>query len=123
MYQLDHGKGNLNYFNLPRNSIIRNNAFNRIYFVIPKDIDPTKYSVAIEILDNSNPGERYRSIGKLSLQRNVEMSVLQVPDVILPWNGKVLLLPENEGMQRFIGVLERGATYVICTKTGKLYKR
>jgi hypothetical protein len=113
--QYDINRINNQHITLPLAIPYRLDATDYAFFNYSDDFPVDAYEVIVESADNAsgNPRDRFRSIGPLS--RKVEL-----PGVFFSRGfgsaSSILVLPKQEGMQKFIGNINRGATYFIDRK-------
>lgn len=110
--QLDISLYNTFTLEAPRSSVLNRDNF--IYFHIPTNLDPKRYKVVVESLDNSGP--RFRSIGSLA-------DVVALPLVRFGTYPKLAIVPDSASLPRFSATLIRGSTYFIpmVKKNGDYY--
>lgn len=102
--QLDILATHPDWFTLPRYLPGRLNAEDFVFFTWPSHLDPTKYTVVVEVLDVAGP--TYRGIGKL--KNNVEL-----PHVQYDWHARIGVIPDSHDLPSFEAELNRGSTYMI----------
>ena len=107
--QLDILATRPDWFTLPRHLPMRLNGEDFVYFRWPEQIDPTRYTVAVEVLDNAGPP--YRGIGPL--KKSVEL-----PHVKYAWHGRIGVIPDSESLPAFEAEMIRGSTYIIPNPKG-----
>lgn len=100
--QLDVSLFNTFTIEAPRSAVLTPENF--IFFHIPTNVDPKRYTVVVESLDNSGP--RFRSIGLLAKS-------VQLPLVRFGTYPKLALVPDSANLPRFNATLIRGSTYVV----------
>lgn len=108
--QLDILATRADWFTLPRHLPMRLNGEDFVFFNWPSDLDFTRYTVAVEVLDTSGPP--YRGIGKL--QKSVEL-----PHVQYGWHPRIGVLPDDESLPAFEAEMIRGSTYEIPSTNGQ----
>lgn len=110
--QFDITRINNQHITLPLAIPYRLDATDYAFFNYSDNFPVDMYEVIVESASNAscNPNDRFRSIGPLS--RKVEL-----PGVFFSRGfgsaSSILVLPKVEGMPKFIGTVNRGATYNI----------
>jgi hypothetical protein len=102
--QLDILATNPYHYANPRYTPGRLSSLSFVHFSWGPNIDPARYTVAVESMDTAGP--TFRSIGKLD--RRVEL-----PHVKFPWECRIFVLPDSDKLPSFDSVLQRGAIYKI----------
>lgn len=121
MYQLDHLRGNTHFTGYSNRIDMANTTEDHVFFEWYMDIDPTKYSVVVESMDTAGP--TYRSIGKLSHNKNAKAGTLKLPNVVFDPHARIGVIPSSKNMPSFEGELSRGSTYKIpCVNKNGTYK-
>lgn len=92
------------WFSLPRYLPGRLNGQDFVNFIWFGNINPSRYTIVVESLDNAGP--RYRGISKL--EKRVEL-----PLVHFGWDAKIGVIPDDDSLPSFESKLVRGSTYVI----------
>ena len=105
--QLDILATRADWFTLPKTLPGRLNGDDFVFFTFPenKDFDPSRYTVVVEVLDNSGSSP-YRSISKL--RKSVELPHVKYGPHVL-----IAVVPDNDSLPSFEAELIRGSTYVI----------
>ena len=108
--QLDILATRPDWFTLPRHLPMRLNGEDFVFFRWPPSMDPTKYTVVVEVLDNAGPP--YRGIGPL--KRSVEL-----PHVQYDWHARIGVIPDAGNIPMFEAEMIRGSTYIIPDSRGR----
>ena len=98
------------WFTLPRHLPMRLNAEDFVFFRWPDNVDPDRYTVVVEVLDNAGP--HYRSISKL--RKSVEL-----PHIHYDWHARIGVVPNSHHLPVFESELVRGSTYIIPDVEGR----
>lgn len=99
---------NQNYFSVPIPKKYNNIDF--IQFIWPTDFNKNDYYIAVESLNTAS--DKFKVIGALD-------SVLELPHVIFPQDGRILAIPKNPNQTTFISRLTRGAVYQLVPTAQK----
>lgn len=102
--QLDILATRPDWFTIPRYMPGRLNAEDFVFFIWPKSINPSRYTVVVEVLDTAGPP--YRSISKL--KKSVEL-----PHVQYGWHARLGVIPDSTSLPSYEAELNRGSTYII----------
>lgn len=108
--QLDIAATYPDWYTLPRHLPMRLNGEDFIFFDWPASVDPSRYTVAVEVLDIAGPP--YRGIGLL--KKSVEL-----PHVQYGWHARLGVLPDSEDLPVFEAEMIRGSTYVLPDPKGR----
>lgn len=109
--QLDIPASLPSFYILPKFLPGRISALDFMHFKWPASLDPTRYTVVIQTLDNSSDS-CYRGVSKLDQD-------VQIPFVKLDWHAPLLVLPDTEALPSYVSTLRRGATYIIPDTKGQ----
>ena len=108
--QLDIIATHPDWFTLPRHLPGRLSAVDFVFFRWPEELDPSRYTVVVEVLDTAGP--TYRSIGKLC-------KAVELPHVQYDWHARIGVLPDTESLPSFEATMIRGSTYIIPRTRGQ----
>lgn len=98
------------WFTLPRFLPMRLNGDVFLNFRWPSSIDPSRYTVVVEVLDTAGPSYRGISV----LQKAVE-----IPHVQYDWHARVGVVPDSDHLPLFEAEMIRGSTYIIPETYGR----
>lgn len=102
--QLDILATHPGWFTIPKQMPGRLTAIDFVYFIWPKNLDSSRYSVLVEVLDTAGP--TYRKISPL--RESVEL-----PHVQYDWHARLGVVPDTPYLPAFEAELSRGSTYRI----------
>lgn len=108
--QLDILATRADWFTLPRYLPMRLNGEDFVHFRWPREVDPQRYTVTVEVLDTAGPP--YRGIGPL--KKSVEL-----PHVQYDWHARIGVVPDTEALPIFEAEMIRGSTYIIPDTYGR----
>ena len=108
--QLDILATRPDWFTLPRYLPMRLNGEDFVHFRWPRGVDPSRYTVVVEVLDNA--GAPHRGIG--GLKKSVEL-----PHVQYDWHARIGVVPDHESLPVFEAEMVRGSTYIIPDTFGR----
>lgn len=97
-------------FTVPRFVPGRLTAQDFINFRWPSSMNPSRYTVVVEVLDTA--GAPYRGISKL-------MKSVELPHVKYGWHMRLGLVPDSDSLPVFEAELGRGSTYIIPETYGQ----
>ena len=97
--QLDILATGPDWYTLPRFLPMRLGGDVFLHFIWPASIDPSRYTVVVEVLDTAGPTYRGISI----LQRSVE-----IPHVQYDWHARLGLVPDSINLPLFESEMIRG---------------
>ncbi len=108
--QLDVLATRADWFDLPRHLPMRLNAEDFVFFKWPRNLDPSRYTVVVEVLDNAGPP--YRGISKLN-------ESVELPHVQYGWHPRIGVVPDDSKLPAFEAELIRASTYIIPDTNGE----
>lgn len=109
--QLDIPASLPDFYILPKFLPGRLSALSFMHFKWPATLDPSRYEVVIQTLDNSSESS-YRGVSKLN-------DDVEIPFVKLDWHAPIGVLPDSPLLPAFTSTLRRGATYIIPDTKGQ----
>lgn len=109
--QLDIPASLSDFYILPKFLPGRLGALDFIHFHWPASLDPTRYTVVVQTLDNSSDSN-YRSISKLNAD-------VQLPFVQYDLHTPIGVIPDTHLLPAFSSDLRRGASYIIPDTKGQ----